>query len=89
LNVAPVLLHNPLNSVEAESRAFPDSLGCEERLEDMRQYIRRNSRAAVFDFNHNAIVVGICTNPEFALASHGVNGVINEVGPYLIQLAAK
>jgi len=35
LNTAPVLLHNSLHRVKAEPGSFPDSLGGEERFEDV------------------------------------------------------
>src|SRR5207244_1617067 len=39
LNISPVLLHNSLDSVQAEARPFPNSFGCEKRLKDVRFYL--------------------------------------------------
>ena len=87
LDIAPVLLHDSLNGVEAEPGAFADSFGGEERFEDVRLHVGRNSRAVIGDLHHNAIVLAIGSNSKLAFAAHGVNGVVDEVGPNLIQLA--
>ena len=89
LNIAPVLLHNSLNRVEAEPGAFPNSLGGEERFEDVRLYVGRNSRTVIGDLNHDAIVLAIGSNSKLAFATHGVDGIVDDVGPNLIQLAAE
>ncbi len=87
MNIAPVLLHNSLNGVESQPGAFSDSLGGEERFEDVRLYIGRNPRTVVGDLNHHAIILAIGSNSKFAFAAHRVNGIVDDVGPNLIQLA--
>src|ERR1700680_3770813 len=89
LNVPPVLLHNSLNGVEAEPRTFPDSLSGEERFENVRLYAGQDSRPVIADFDHDAIILPVGADSEPALSAHGVNCVVDEVGPNLIQLAAE
>ena len=89
MNIASVLLHDTLNRVEAESGAFADSLGGKERLEDMRLYLGRNSRSVVGDLNYHTIVLAIRSNLKPALASHSIDGIVDDIRPNLIELAAK
>ena len=89
LNTASVLLHDTLNRVEAQAGAFAHSLGGEKRFEDMRLYLGRNSRTVVGDLNHHAIVLAIGSDSKLALASHRINGIVDDVRPNLIELAAK
>jgi len=89
LNSSPVLLHNSLNRVETESCALSDSFGCEKRLKDVGLDLGRNSRTVIADLNHNATVVAISSNSKLPLSAHRVDGIIDEVGPNLIEFAAK
>src|SRR5579863_7452920 len=87
LNGPPVLLHDSLNRVEAKPCALPNSFGGEERFKDMRLDLRRNSRTVVADLNNSATVFAIGSHAKFASAPHRIDGVIDDVGPNLIQLA--
>src|ERR1700730_2211225 len=87
LNIAPVLLHNSLNRVEAKPCSFAHSLRGEEGFEDVRLRFRQNPGTVIADLNHNAIVLAIGSNSKLAVATHRVNGIVNDVGPNLIQLA--
>src|SRR4029077_292893 len=89
LNSPPVLLHNSLNRVETESCALSDSFGCEERLKDVGLDLGRNSRTVIADLNHNTTVVAISSNSKLSLSAHRVDGIIDEVGPNLIEFAPK
>src|SRR5215510_9836149 len=84
-----MFLHNPLNGVEPETSAFPDALGGEERFKDTRLDFRGNSGTVVADVDHNATVFAIGPNSKFARAAYGVNGLVYDVRPHLVQLAAK
>jgi hypothetical protein len=77
LNIAPVLFHNSLNRVEAKARTLANSLGGEKGFEDMRLYFGRNSWTVVGDLDHDTVVLAIGSNSNLALATHGVNGVVN------------
>ena len=84
-----MLSHYALNRVQAQSGSLPYSFGREERFEDVRLDLRRNSRAVVADLNYGAGIIAIGSNSELALSAHGVNGIVNNVGPDLIELAAE
>lgn len=60
----------------------------EEGIENALLHVRRNAGAIVADFHDGAIQLVKRANPELAFAVHGVNGIINEIGPHLIELAA-
>src|SRR5260370_40025571 len=89
LNRASVFPHNPLNCIEAKPGPLADSLGRKKRLKDARLYVRRNSRTVIANLNHNAIGFTINSHPESAFAVHGVNRIVNDVGPDLVQFAAE
>src|SRR5438093_11761529 len=89
LNRAPVLRHNSQSRVESEPCTLADFLGGKERLKDVRLNGGGNARTIVGDLNHHAIVFAIGPHPKFAFAAHRVNGVVDNVGPHLIQLATE
>ena len=89
LNTAFVLLDDALNRVEAEARAFADSLGGKERFEDMRLHFRRNSRSIIGDLNYDTIVLAIRSDLKLALAFHRIDGIVDDIRPNLIEFAAK
>ena len=89
MNIASVLLHDTLNRVEPEASPFADSLGGKERFEDMRLYLGRNSRSVIGDFNYDTIVFAIRSDSKPALASHSIDGIVDDIRPNLIELAAK
>src|ERR1017187_10692713 len=68
--------------------ALPDTLGGEERLENMGLDFRRDARSVVAGFDQQAIQLAGGADAQFALALDGVDGVVDRVGPDLIQLAA-
>src|SRR3981189_1114999 len=89
LNVAPVFFHDALHRVEAKPCSLPYSLGGEEWFKDVCLNLGRNAWTVVADLHHNATVVLIGSHSKLAFSAHGVDGVINDVGPHLIELAAK
>ena len=84
-----MLLHNSLDGVQAEARTFPDSFRREERLKDVGLHLVGNSRTVIANLNHSATVVAIGSDAKLALSVHRVNRVINDVGPDLVEFAAK
>ena len=89
LNIPPVLLHDPLHSIQTESRPFPNSLGGEERFENVGLHLTRNPWTVIADLNYDAGILAISSDSKLAFSVHGVNRVINDVGPDLIEFAAK
>ena len=89
LNTASVLLHDTLNRVEAEARALANSLGGKKRFEDMRLYLGGNPRSVISDFNYHTIVLAIRSDSKLALASHRIDGIVDDIRLNLIELAAK
>ena len=73
---------------ESKPSAGPDGLGREKRLEEMRLQIRRNAGAVIHDFNDKLVVFEAGANADFSRAVNRVNGVVDEIGPNLIEFAA-
>ncbi len=55
-------------------------------MREMR--IGRNAGTVVSNFHEDEIVFARSVYGELAIAVHGVGGVINEIGPDLIEFAA-
>src|ERR1700688_412228 len=89
LNVATVLLHNALHGIEAQPGSLPDALRREEGLEGVWPNLGRNPRTVIANLHHNAIVLAIGAHSQLTLSAHRVNGVVDDVGPDLVELAAK
>lgn len=58
------------------------------RFEQMRLDFGRNPRTVVYDFNDELIVFQASANAGFSDAVDRVNGVVDEIGPDLIEFAA-
>src|SRR5208337_4522002 len=85
---AAVALHDDAPcDVEAQAGAFADVLGRVKGLEGAGRHLRRHARAGVADLDDDVVAFGPGRQPERARAGHGVDGVVDEVGPYLVQLA--
>src|ERR1700685_4814540 len=89
LNISAVLLNNSLDRVQAQARASPHSFGREKRFKDVGLYLFRNSWTVVADLDYYATVIAIGSGAQFALAVHRVNRIIDNVGPDLVEFAAK
>src|SRR3984893_19267627 len=89
LNIAPVFFHNALHRVEAQPCSLPYSLGCEEWFKDVCLNLWRNAWTVVADLHHDATVVLIGSHSKLAFSAHGVDGIVDDVGPNLIEFAAE
>src|SRR6266436_4209776 len=87
-DLAADIFDDAVNDVKAKPRAFADALCSEKGIEDARFDFGRNARPIVGNFDENEIVFADDANLEFAVAVHRVSGVVNQVGPDLIQFAA-
>src|SRR6185312_2494544 len=84
-----MLAHDALSCIQPQPGALTDGFSRKERFKDVRQNLLWNSGAIVGNLHNNARVFAIRAETELALAAHGVNRVVNDVGPDLIQFAAK
>src|SRR5690349_16437586 len=84
-----------MHNAESQARSHPDRLGCIEGIEDMRLTLERNSAAVIGDANADVCCMlvrfrrlspGLDGNP--APRADSVDGVIQQVGPYLVQAGA-
>src|ERR1700735_3946046 len=79
--------YDPVDRIETDSRSFTDILRGKERFKEMRLHRVRNTRTVVDNFNENEIKLPRSANHQLTLTAHGIDGVVDEVGPNLIQLA--
>ena len=87
-DLAADILNDSVDDIETQARAFTDPFGGEERVKDARFYVGRNTGSIVRDFDKHGIVFSPRADAERAAALHGVDSVIYEIGPDLIQFAA-
>ena len=80
--------YDPAHRFETQPGSLPHSLGGEERLENMVLHFRRDARSIVGDFDQQAIDLARRADTQLALSLHGVDGVVDQVGPDLVQVAA-
>src|ERR1700674_1602537 len=89
LNIAPVFFHDALNRVEAQPGSLAYSLGCEKWFKDVFLNLWRNAWTVVADLYHNATIVLIGSHSKLASSAHGIDGIIDDVSPDLIEFAAE
>src|SRR6185437_8794013 len=87
-DVAPNVLDDAIDNIEAKAGALADALGGEKWIEDTRHCVRWNAGAIVGNFHEDEIVFAGGADGELAAALHGIGGVVDEIGPDLIQFAA-
>src|SRR5580698_8199859 len=80
--------YDPVYGVQAYSRAFADTLGGEERLKQVRLHRVGNPGSVVDNLNQNKIELSGRSNNQFALAAHGVDGIVDDIRPDLVQLTS-
>ena len=73
-----------VDHVQPEACPLADTFGREEGLEDSGEHLRRDAGAAVSDLDHNPVLLVGCADPELAGAGHGVDRVVDQVGPDLV-----
>src|SRR5215216_3488621 len=86
-DVAAVAGHDDAaGDVQPEPGSLAHALGREERLPDPRLEGWRDARPVVGDLDAGPIALARRPNPEGAPAAHSVDGVVDQVGPDLVQL---
>ena len=80
--------NDPVYGVQAYSCAFADAFGGEEWLKEMRLHRIGNAGPIVDNLNENEIELSGGSNDQLALAAHGIDGIVDEIRPDLIQLTS-
>ena len=88
MNAPSVLSDDRPHSVESETRSLPNALRREKGIEDVGLYLRRNSGTVIADFNHGIAIFTENVEPEFSLTEHRFDGVLDKIGPDLVQFIA-
>ena len=74
--------------VQAQTSTVSWSFGREERVVNSGLYLFRDTVAVVLDFHHHAVPVAARAEDNLALSLNCVGGVVQDICPYLIKLAA-
>src|SRR5262245_39392281 len=79
---------NAIADDQSETRAGAYRFGREKGLEHARLNFRRNARAVVHDLYDYLVVLKRSANADFPCPIYGGDGVINQIGPDLIEFTA-
>src|SRR5439155_25238648 len=80
LNIPPVLLHDPLNRIEAKPRTLPTPLGVKESRKKGGFSPGENSGTLSPDLTPNTAFLALVSTPNLPFSPHRSNGMANEVG---------
>src|SRR5690349_1867329 len=87
-----MVFDDALHDVETETSTLPRSLGREVRVEDLLREPVRDARAAVGNFDTHRVGVTRRANGDRAvtvgLERNSICGIVQQVGPQLMQLGA-
>src|SRR5215469_11254025 len=89
MNITSVLSHYPLRSVQSEARSLSNSLRGEKWLKDVGSDFWCDSRTIVANLYNNMVFVVECSDPQLTLAVHSIDGILNKVGPNLVELSSE
>src|SRR5580700_7822560 len=76
------------DGVEAETGAFANFFCGEKGVEDAGLNFGGNAGTVIANFDDGIVEFARGVDSEFTFAIHGIDGVVNEVGPDLIEFAA-
>ena len=80
--------HNAAADHQTQARSRPNSFGGVERLEDMRLHFGRNAAAVVGNLHDHLVVIQERSDTDFSRPFDRVNGVVEQIGPHLVEFAA-
>ena len=89
LDLGVVVADQAPDDIEAQPRALADLLGGEERLEHARADVIWNARPVVYDADDDALAVAGRGDVDLARLGNGIERVVDQVRPDLIELAGK
>src|ERR1700693_692975 len=82
-----MLANNAHHCIEAEAGPFANLFGGEKGVEDAGLNFGGNAGTVISDFDDGIVEFARGVDSEFAFAIHGIDGIVNEVGPDLIEFA--
>ena len=80
--------NNPPDDVEAEPGSLAHFLGGKEGIEDAGLYLIRDPWTVVGNFNNKSTLLAIRPDSDRALFAHRGDGVVDQIRPHLVELAA-
>src|SRR5665213_1164436 len=92
---AAILLHDAMHDAEADAGAHADRFGGVEGIEDVRLAFGRDAAAVIADADANlgAAILKRFLDPrpdlDMAMRRSGIDGIVEQVGPYLIEPGAE
>lgn len=81
--------HDVVADIEAESRSLAGFFRGEKRVENPVLDVFWNSGSVVFDLDNHVFIRVVDPYRKTASSIHGIGGVVDDVGPCLVQLAAE
>ena len=81
-------LHNAVNDIQSKAGSLAHTFCREKRLEDVRLHFERDARAVVRDFHKHVFIFASGADGKLSIFFHSIDGIVDQVGPDLIELAA-
>src|SRR5947208_1349489 len=79
---------NSITDNQAETGAGTNRFSGKERLKHPRLDLWGNTRAIVYNFNDQLVILLASTDANFTGSIDSIDGIINQIGPDLIQFAS-
>src|SRR5690242_10241960 len=88
-DLSVVVADQPPDDVEPEPHSAADGLGREERVENAFANLIGDARPVISDPHHDALALAGYANVDTAGVGNRIERVVDQIGPYLIELAGK
>ena len=79
---------DPPHNIQPEPSPLAYLFRRKEGIEDTSTQLGRNPSSLVDDLNQHSVLLMSCPNAKLSMPVHGVNRIVNQVRPYLIELAS-
>lgn len=77
-----------VGDIQSQPGTFTKGFGGEKRTKKPWLDLRRDPRAGVDNLHNDPGAILRSTQSEYTATIHGIDGVVNEIAPHLVQLAA-
>jgi hypothetical protein len=77
--------HYAIADNQSKASAWPNRFCRKERLKQVGLNVNGNAGTVVHEFNGQLIALAVSSNTDLAGAVDGINRVVNEIGPYLVE----
>src|SRR5215210_1671301 len=78
---------NVMRDMQSQSCTMPGCLGGKKRFKDARLDVWWDPRSIIHDLDDHLVILRIRSNLDFPFPIQRVDGIVNDVRPYLVEFA--